>query len=341
MLREKLEAVVSGIDLNLLSMKDAVGVIMEGQATHAQMGAFLAALRSKGECEEEIAGAAMALRERCVPFPGEDSDGAIDTCGTGGDGSGTFNVSTLAALTAAGAGVMVAKHGNRAVSSRCGSADLLEALGVRIDPVPEVAARCLRQTGFTFLFAPLYHPAMKAVAPVRKEMGIRTLFNLIGPLCNPAGVRRQLMGVYNPKLVPLIAGVLKKLGCRKAMVVASEDGLDEISVCAPTSAAFLEENGTIRIQSIDPRDLGLGLHDPRSLKGGDPERNAALSLRILMGEKGPITDAVVINAAAALYVSGKADSLGDGVLLAKEAIDSGRALYVLEKVLAVTSGAVQ
>jgi len=337
MLRDKLGTVIEGRDLDLDSMTEAVGEIMEGQATGAQVGAFLTALRLKGESEEEIAGAAMALRNRCVRFPGGDLDDAIDTCGTGGDGAGTVNISTLAAITAAGAGARVAKHGNRSVSSRCGSADLLSALGVRIDSPPELSVRCFRETGFAFLFAPLYHPAMKAVAPVRQEMGIRTLFNLIGPLCNPAGVRRQLMGVYSADQVPLICGVLKRLGCERAMVVASEDGLDEISVCAPTMIALLEEDGTIKMGRIDPSDLGLGVHSIESIHGGDPEENAALSMEMLKGATGPVRDAVIANTAAALVVSGTASSLGEGVIKAGEAIDYGRAMTVLEKVRSITA----
>lgn len=339
MLRKNLGRIVEGQDLDVEAMTETVGVIMEGQATGAQIGAFLTALRLKGESEEEIAGAAMALRDRCVRLPdlgnGTDHD-LIDTCGTGGDGAGTVNVSTLAAITAAGAGARVAKHGNRSVSSLCGSADLLTALGVRIDVSPEVAALCLKKAGFAFLFAPLYHPAMKSVAPARQEMGIRTLFNLIGPLCNPAGVRRQVMGVYSGDLLELIASVLNRLGCEKAMVVASSDGLDEISVCAPTSVAHLYEDGSIEVKTLDPDDLGIKTHQLDSLKGGDPEHNAALSLELLAGAHGAVRDAVVVNAGAALVVSGKAADIHQGMDLAGESIDSGRALGVLESVREIT-----
>jgi anthranilate phosphoribosyltransferase len=320
-------------------MTEAVGAIMEGQATGAQIGAFLTALRLKGESEEEIAWAAMALRDRCVRLPGLDNDlgnDLIDTCGTGGDGAGTINVSTLAAITAAGAGVRVAKHGNRSVSSLCGSADLLTAMGVRIDVSPEVAARCLKEAGFAFLFAPLYHPAMKSVAPVRQEMGIRTLFNLIGPLCNPAGVRRQVMGVYSEDLVEVIAGVLGKLGCQRAMVVASRDGLDEISVCAPTTVAHLYSDGAIEVKTLDPDDLGIKTHQLDSLKGGEPEYNAVLSLELLKGAHGAVRDAVIVNAGAAIAVSGKAPDMDEGVKMAGESLDSGRALTVLDTVKSIT-----
>ncbi len=332
MLREKLGQVVDGQSLDLQAMAEAVGAIMEGRASHVQIGAFLTALRLKGETEEEIAGAATALRDRCVRLPGSPFPGAIDTCGTGGDGTGTVNVSTLAALTAAGAGARVAKHGNRSVSSLCGSADLLTALGVRIDGSPEVAARCLAEAGFAFLFAPLYHPAMKEVAPVRREMGIRTLFNLIGPLCNPAGVRRQVMGVYSADLLELVAAVLRRLGCERAMVVASDDGLDEISVCAPTTVVQLYEDGGVQVTTLDPGDFGLRPHPSEALKGGDPGENAAISMELLKGAHGPVRDAVVVNAAAALEVAGIASDLEEGLKMAALALDSGKALGVLEKI---------
>lgn len=338
MLREKLATVVEGRDLDQVSMAEAVGVIMEGVASDAQIAAFLTALRLKGETGEEIAGAAQAMRARCIKVPGaEIHGGAIDTCGTGGDGAGTVNVSTLAALTAAGAGATVAKHGNRAVSSHCGSADLLEALGVRIDVSPKVSARCLDETGFAFLFAPLYHPAMKAVVPVRREMGIRTIFNILGPLCNPAGVRRQLIGVYSQNLVQVIAAVLKRLGCEKAMVVASEDGLDEISVCAPTTAAILSEDGKIEITSIEPSALGLNIHKPEAVRGGDPQENAAMSMKVLNGAKGPVRDAVLLNAGASLTVAGLASDLREGMVLSGKVLDSGKALDVLRKVKSITN----
>jgi anthranilate phosphoribosyltransferase len=337
MLRDKLGTVVEGHDLDQDSMAQAVGTIMEGMASDAQMAAFLTALRLKGETEEEIAGAAQAMRDRCVRLPGAGFDGAIDTCGTGGDGAGTVNVSTLAALTAAGAGATVAKHGNRSVSSRCGSADLLEALGVRIDAPPEVSAHCLNEAGFAFLFAPLYHPAMKAVVPVRREMGIRTMFNILGPLCNPVGVKRQLIGVYSRELVPMIAAVLKRLGCKKAMVVASEDGLDEISVCAPTTAAVLSEDGEIRIISINPSDVGIKTHYADSVRGGDPGENAAVSMEVLNGVRGPVRDAVLINAGASLMVAGLASDLKEGIDLAGKALDTGNAMAVLEKVKSITT----
>jgi len=339
MLREALGKIIEGQDLDVDATVQAVGAIMEGNATGAQIGAFLTAMRLKGESVDEIAGAAMALRDRCVRLPGYDgaaSKDLVDTCGTGGDGAGTINVSTLAAITAAGAGARVAKHGNKSVSSLCGSANLLTALGVRIDVLPRVSARCLKEAGFAFLFAPLYHPAMKSVGPARQEMGIRTLFNLIGPLCNPAGVRRQIMGVYSEDLVGLVAGVLSRLDCERAMVVASSDGLDEISVCAPTTVANLNEGGKINVLTMDPDDLGIKTHKPDSLKGGDPDHNAALSLELLKGAHGAIRDAVVVNAGAALVVSGKAQDMNEGIDMAGASIDSGKALGVLETVKNLT-----
>lgn len=339
MLREKLGQVVEGRDLDVQSMADAVGAMVEGKASPVQIGAFLAALRIKGEGEGEIAGAAMALRDRCVRLPGPAFTEAVDTCGTGGDGAGTVNISTLAALVTAGSGVRVAKHGNRSVSSLCGSADLLTALGVKIDVPPDTAARCLDQAFFAFLFAPLYHPAMKSVAPVRQEMGIRTLFNLIGPLCNPARVRRQVMGVYSPDLVEPVAGVLGRLGSERAMVVSSHEGLDEISVCAPTTVAQLYPDGSVVVETVEPDHLGLSPHRPGSLRGGSPEENAAVSLEILGGGRGPVRDAILANAAAALIVAGKARDWREGMGLAAASIDGGKAGEVLEKVRIITTEA--
>ncbi len=272
------------------------------------------------------------------PQPPAAFPGAIDTCGTGGDASGTLNISTLAALVAAGAGAKVAKHGNRAVSSRCGSADLLAALGIKVDASPETSARALSRAGFAFLFAPAYHPAMKAVAAVRKELGFRTLFNLIGPLCNPAGVRRQLLGVFRPDMVPLMAGVLARLGCERAVVVCSQDGLDEISVSAPTRAADLFPGGQVKETVIDPRAFGMG-HPRGTLAGGSPGENAGRALAILAGEeKGPARDAVLLNAAAALRVAGLAPTMEEGLNAARASLDGGSALAVLDAVREITNG---
>ncbi|GBE14115.1 anthranilate phosphoribosyltransferase [bacterium BMS3Abin14] len=337
MMREMLARVTSGENLDTGSMVAAVSTIMDGEVSHTQMGAFLTALKVRGETEEEIAGAAMALRSRSVAFPGGNLSDALDTCGTGGDGAGTVNVSTLAALTAAGAGARVAKHGNRSVSSRCGSADLLAALGVKTDTSPQVAARCLDEARFAFLFAPIYHPAMKAVAPVRKDLGFRTLFNLVGPLCNPAGVNRQLLGVFSEDLVPLMAGVLLRLGTKRAMVVSSEDGLDEISVSSPTTVAEVMEGRGIQMRTLEPEDYGIKRAKQGALRGGTPEENAVISLEILRGSHGPMRDAVLLNTAAALEVAGVAGDMHEGLDLATRSIDRGLAMGVLEKVKLITS----
>ena len=336
MLHDMLSRVADGEQLDSGSMAAAVSTIMEGDASDVQIAAFLTALKVRGETEEEIAGAALAMRERALPFPAVHLQGALDTCGTGGDGAGTVNVSTLAALTAAGAGANVAKHGNRSVSSKCGSADLLEELGVQIDVAPATAAKCLNDAGFAFLFAPLYHPAMKAVGPVRQQLGYRTLFNLIGPLCNPAGVRRQLLGVFSRKLVPVMAGVLARLGVDRAMVVSSQDGLDEISICEPTTVAEVYGDGRIKVVDLEPGKLGFPEREADAIRGGTPEENAVLSLEMLKGTHGPVRDAVVLNAAAALEVAGIASDLPEGLALAAKSIDTGSALGVLEKVIQIT-----
>lgn len=336
MLHDMLSRVADGEQLDSGSMAAAVSTIMEGDASDVQIAAFLTALKVRGETEEEIAGAALAMRERALPFPAVHLQGALDTCGTGGDGAGTVNVSTLAALTAAGAGANVAKHGNRSVSSKCGSADLLEELGVQIDVAPATAAKCLNDAGFAFLFAPLYHPAMKAVGPVRQQLGYRTLFNLIGPLCNPAGVRRQLLGVFSRELVPVMAGVLARLGVDRAMVVSSQDGLDEISICEPTTVAEVYGDGRIKVVDLEPGKLGFPEREADAIRGGTPEENAVLSLEMLKGTHGPVRDAVVLNAAAALEVAGIASDLPEGLALAAKSIDTGSALGVLEKVIQIT-----
>ncbi len=338
MMRELLAKVVDGNDLDFGDVNDAVGSIVEEKATPSQVGAFLTALRMKGETDEEIAGAAAALRSRTIPFPAAGAYDAIDTCGTGGDGAGTVNVSTLSALVAAGAGVKVAKHGNRAVSSKCGSADLLASLGIKVDVSPQEAANCLEEANFCFLFAPLYHPAMKAVAPFRGELGFRTLFNMIGPLCNPAGVRRQLLGVFSPDLLPLMADVLGRLGCDRAMIVSSEDGLDELSISAPTSVAEIDGNGKVNFYTLDPASLGFAPYEAGALSGGTPEENAQVSMEFLKGAAGPVRDAVLLNAAAAIMISDGGADMKEGLAAAQKSVDSGASLEVLEKVKAISGG---
>lgn len=315
--------------------KQVMGLLMDGQATPAQIGAFLAALRVRGETYEELVGFAQALRERATKVEVKRKP-LLDTCGTGGDGSGTFNISTTVAFLAAGAGASVAKHGNRSVSSRCGSADVLEALGVRTDIPPELAARCVSEAGVGFLFAPALHPAMKHAAPVRRELGARTVFNLLGPLANPAGARRQLLGVFSPVWVLPMAKALRELGSERALVVSSRDGLDELSLSAPTEVAELK-GGRIRRYAVDPASLGLKRAPKRTLAGGDARRNAEIVLAVLKGVPGPAREVSLLNASAALLAAGLARNLKEGLRLARESLDSGRALTALERLQELTA----
>ena len=297
--------------------------IMDGEATAAQLGAFLAALRMKGETPEEVAGMATVMREKALPL---DVDGPlVDTCGTGGDGKGTFNVSTAAAFVAAAAGLRVAKHGNRAASGTCGSADVLEALGVRIDLDPAGVKRCIEEVGIGFMFAPTFHPAMRHAAPVRREIGIRTVFNILGPLTNPAHAQRQLIGIADPALGEKMARVLNLMGSQRALVVHGDDGLDEVSLGATTRAWELKD-GSVRPYSFSPEDLGLPRVTIDQIAGGTKEENAAALRRVFHGEPGPIKDVVLANSAAVLMVGGKATDLREGVALARNAIDGGEAL---------------
>jgi anthranilate phosphoribosyltransferase len=324
-----------GGKLDQTEARSAMDEVMDGRVSPVRLAAFLTALRVRGETPDEIAAFAASMRTHCVRL--DAPEGAIDTCGTGGDGARTLNVSTLAALAAAGAGAVVAKHGNRSVSSSSGSADLLERLGVKIDCTPETAGRCLRETGFAFLFAPLYHPSMKHAMPVRRELGLRTVFNLLGPLCNPAGVRRQVVGIYSPALVRPICEALGELGAVKAMVVHSEDGLDEISPCAPTRFAIIE-NDRIREERVCPQDLGLEPVPLDALRVNSPEEAVALARTVLDGAEVPARRAVVLNAAAALVVAGRAADMREGVALAGDSLDSGRARTVLERAAALSRG---
>jgi anthranilate phosphoribosyltransferase len=296
-----------------------------------QKSALLVALRMKGETPDEITGAALVMRERVTPLDVTHDD-LVDTCGTGGDGRGTFNISTIAALVAAGAGANVAKHGNRAVSSSCGSADVLSALGVHIDLDAAQMSEVLRRAGIAFLFAPKLHPAMAAVASVRKELGVRTIFNVLGPLTNPAFAKRQVLGVYNERLVDVVARVLAALGATHALVVHSRDGLDEISVSAPTHVCEVR-GGEVRAYEVTPEEVGVGRHPIEALAGGDARANAQIAREVLQGANGAKHDIVVANAGAALYVSGAAESIKDGVALAKESIGSGRAYAELQELV--------
>ncbi|HEX8253663.1 MAG TPA: anthranilate phosphoribosyltransferase [Thermoanaerobaculia bacterium] len=339
MIAAAIKRAVDGHDLGRDEMYEVFGHVMDGRTSDVQKSALLVALRMKGETPDEITGAALAMRERVTPVDlGGDNArvNLVDTCGTGGDGRGTFNVSTIAALVAAGAGANVAKHGNRAVSSSCGSADLLAALGVQIDLDASRMTEVLRRVGIAFLFAPKLHPAMSAVANVRRELGVRTIFNVLGPLTNPAFARRQVLGVYAERLVGTVARVLAALGAEHALVVHSRDGLDEISVSAPTRVCEVR-GGEVTSYELTPDEIGLGMHDINTLAGGDVRANANIARDILGGADGARHDIVAANAGAALYVAGLAPSIRDGVTLAREALSSGRALAKLQELIAVTN----
>lgn len=335
MIEESLKKLISGENLSREEMHGIFSQMMEGGVSDTQKSALLVALRMKGETAEEITGAALAMRERVVTL-NLDSSGLIDTCGTGGDGCATFNISTVAAIVAAGAGARVAKHGNRAVSSSCGSADVLAALGVNIELNAEEIVEVLNRVGISFLFAPKLHPAMREVSEVRKALGVRTIFNLLGPLTNPALARRQVVGVYEPNLVRIVAEVLLALGAERAMVVHSRDGMDEISISAPTDVCEVVE-GELRSYEVTPESLGLQRYSMETILGGDSSANAAIAKAILRGGEGAMRDVVVANAGAALYISGNAPSLREGVVLAKKSIDSGEALKKLKELIRVTN----
>lgn len=332
--RERIAKIVKRMDLSEEEMGEALTEIFTGTVTDAQIGALMAALATKGETFEELAGAARAMRRKALRIQSS-ADTVVDTCGTGGDGAGTFNISTTTAFVVAGCGVTVAKHGNRSISSQCGSADLLEALGVKIDSDPEIVEESLREIGIGFLFAPRYHGAMRFAANARKEVGIRSIFNMLGPLTNPAAANCQLLGVYAPQLTEMFAHALKLLGARRAFVVHGHDGLDEISVCAPTRVSELED-GLVRTYDISPEHFFGRLADPEELLGGDPETNAGITLSILKGEKGARRNIVLLNAAAALVAAGKAKTPQEGIVLAETAIDGGAALAKLDALVAYT-----
>ncbi|MFD2182848.1 anthranilate phosphoribosyltransferase [Rhodoplanes azumiensis] len=320
-----------------LSREQAAAVfarMMSGEATPSQMGALLMALRVRGETVEEITGAVTAMRSKMLKV--EAPPNAVDVVGTGGDASGSFNISTCAAFVVAGAGVPVAKHGNRALSSKSGAADVLAALGVRIELSPEQIGRCIREAGIGFMFAPVHHPAMKHVGPTRVELGTRTIFNLLGPLSNPAGVKRQMVGVFSRHWVEPLAHVLKNLGSERALVVHGSDGLDEITTAGPTAVAALE-NGTVTTFEITPEEVGLPRAVPEALRGGDAAANALALKGVLEGRKGPYRDVAIFNAAAALVVAGKAADLASGVALAAQSIDTGAAEGSLGRLIAVSN----
>jgi len=339
MIAEAIKRAADGKDLGREEMHAVFSAVMDGQATDVQKSALLIALRMKGETPEEITGAAMAMRERVTPLD-LDADnireGLVDTCGTGGDGRGTFNISTIAAIVAAGAGANVAKHGNRAVSSSCGSADVLSALGVHIDLDAPRMSEVLRRAGIAFLFAPKLHPAMSAVAAVRRELGVRTIFNVLGPLTNPAFARRQVLGVYSDRLTETIAQVLAALGSEHALVVHSRDGLDEISVSAATHVCEVR-GGEVTSYDITPEELGVSRHPLERLAGGDARQNADIARAILGGEDGARHDVIVANAGAACYVAGLAPTIRDGVELARDSLRSGGAAEKLQQLIAVSN----
>ena len=340
-LKPLIQRVVEGFELSLDEAESALEIIVTGNATPSQIGSFLTALRMRGETVEEIAGFASTMRRHAISVSAaEDDRPIVDTCGTGGDGSDSFNVSTTAAFVVAGAGVRVAKHGNRSATSKCGSADLLEGLGVAIAISPDQVSACIDEAGIGFMFAQAFHPSMRHVGQIRRELGVRTIFNVLGPITNPAGVRRQLIGVGTVDIARKLARVLATLGCERALVVSSADGLDEISVSSETTV--VECNNSARDPHeyvIHPADFGLQLRSFTEIKGGDVPTNAAITLSILAGEAGARRDATLLNAGAALYAAGIVDSIGAGITSAAESINSGRAVAALERLIAVSNRA--
>lgn len=336
-IQEAIAKLIEGQNLNQGEMTDVMNQIMSGEATDAQIGAFLIALRIKGESVEEISGAASVMREKATPIQTKHSV-IVDTCGTGGDHSGTFNISTTAAFVTAGAGLCVAKHGNRAATSKSGSADVLKALGVNIEATPEIMSRCLDEVGIGFLFAVSLHGAMKYAIGPRREVGARTVFNVLGPLTNPAGAKRQVIGVYSPALTETLATVLGNLGSEHVLVVHGSDGLDEMTLTGSTRVSELKK-GSVSTYDVSPEDFGLSVAKASDLMGGEADENAAITLAILKGEQGPKRDIVLLNAAAAIVAGGKASDLAEGVQVATEAIDSGKAMEKLEGLKTVSQGA--
>ncbi len=336
MFKELLNLLVEGKNLREDEAYEAMAFIMEGKALPTQIASFLTALRMKGETVQEITGFARAMRTKALSIRPKDGELVVDTCGTGGDGNHTFNISTAAAFVAAGTGLTVAKHGNRSVSSLCGSADVLEALGVDIDLPPERAEQCLQEIGIAFLFAPLFHPAMMHAIGPRKEMGIRTVFNLLGPLINPAGANVQVAGVYRKDLVGTIAEVLKHLGCKGAMVVHGEDRCDEISITGKTFISRLQKGG-IESYEFVPEDIGLERRALDQIQGGGAQENATILFEVLKGFHGPRREVVLLNASAVLMAAERVSTLRDGIEMAEESIDSGRAMKKLEELIQFTN----
>lgn len=337
LIREAIHKAVAGFDLDESQAGAVMDMVMEGEASPAQIAALLIALRLKGETVEEITGFARVMRSKATPIRTR-HETLVDTCGTGGDGVNTFNISTAAALVVAGCGVPVAKHGNRAVSSLCGSADVLEALGINIDLTPDQKEECLDRIGIAFLFAPALHGAMKHAAGPRREIGVRTIFNVLGPLTNPAGANVQVLGVYSSDLVPKLAGVLSRLGTKGAFVLHGAGGTDEITPAGPAHICQVS-GGKVLSYDLDPLELGIKRAPLDALRGGSPPENASIINSILTGEKGPRRDAVILNAALALVASEKAVSIGDALKMAGQSIDSGGALKKLRELSDFTSSA--
>ena len=339
MIQESLIKLLDGTQLSRGEAREVMGEIMRGEATPAQIGGFLVALRAKGETADEIAGCAEAMREHVLAVRPRRPD-LVDTAGTGGDGAHTINISTAAALVAAAAGAAVAKHGNRAVSSACGSADVLEALGLRLELPPERIERSIDELGFGFLFAPSHHPAMRHAAPIRKELATRTVFNVLGPLTNPAGARAQVVGVYSPSLVRTLAEVLARLGARRAFVVHGAGGIDELSPVGPNLVGEVVD-GAVRERELDPEvELGLPRCSVAELRGGTPGENAEAIRDVFAGADGGRRNAILLNAAGAIAAAGHASDLRDGLELARETVDSGAAAERLERLIAFSRGTV-
>ncbi len=335
MFTEYLNKIIQRIDLSNTQMAEMLSEIFSGKIPDTQVAAFMAALATKGETFEELAGAAQAMRKKAVKIHCNAAT-VIDTCGTGGDGMNTFNISTTTAFVVAGSGVTVAKHGNRSISSKCGSADVLESLGVNLDVDPEIVEEAINEVGIGFMFAPKFHGAMRFAAKARQESKIRSIFNMLGPLTNPAAANCQLIGVYAPELTEMFANALKLIGLKRAFVVHGHDGLDEITICDATRVSELND-GTIRTYDINPEDFFGEMADPSSLTGGDAKENAGITKAILNGsEKGPKRNIVLLNSAAALVSAGKATTLKNGIHLAETAIDNGSALEKLEALAAYT-----
>lgn len=336
MIKQAISELLQGRHLSFDMTKNVMLQIMEGKTTPAQTGALLAALSLKGETIDEITACVLAMREKCTRL--QTAKDVMDIVGTGGDGAFTFNISTVTAIVVAAGGVPVAKHGGRSVSSKCGSADLLEALGVNIMLPATQSGELLSHAGICFMLAQIYHSAMKNVAPVRKELGIRTIFNILGPLCNPAGATMQLLGVYDGSLLRSLAAVLLKLGVKRAMVVNGADGLDEITLTGPTSVCEIKE-GKILEYTITPEEFGFQPCAAKDLTGGSPEENARIARSILSGEKGPKYDTVVINSACCLYIAGKAETIDEGIRIAGNIIESGKAMEKLKEFILLSNKA--